>query len=60
MRQFVTKSTEGGRCASYNQYYKSAISDEVFNIFSKELKFNGNLCENLDNYFEFTKNKEKF
>ena len=54
MRHFVRKSIKGGRCASYNQYYKSTISDEVFNIISQELDGNGNIYENLDKYFEYT------
>ena len=37
MRHFVRKSIKGGRCSALNQYYKSNISKEVFNIISKEL-----------------------
>ena len=35
MRNFVRKAIKGGRCNSFNQSYKSEISDEVFNIISK-------------------------
>ena len=43
MRNFLRQSIKGGRCGSFNQYYKSTISDEVFNIISKELIINGNV-----------------
>ena len=36
-----------------NQYYISAISDNVFNNFSKESDVNCNICEILDEYSEF-------
>ena len=47
MRHFVRQSIKGGRCSALNQDYKSAISDEVFNIISKEINLNGNdnVCE---------------
>ena len=47
MRHFVRQSIKGGRCSALNQYYKSNISQEVFNIISKELNVNGNpnVCE---------------
>ena len=35
MRHFVRQSIKGGRCSALNRYYKSSISDEVFNNFSK-------------------------
>ena len=59
MRNFVRKTIKGGRCIAFNQHYKSEISDEVFNIISKELKFNGNICNLLENYFEFLIKYEK-
>ena len=59
MRNFVRKSIKRGRCNAFNQHYKSEISDEVFNIISKELNVNGNECESLENYFEFFKEHEK-
>ena len=59
MRHFVRKGIKGGRCASYNQYYKSTFSDEVLNIISKELEVNDNLCEILDKYFEYTNKQRK-
>ena len=42
MRFFVRHCIKGGRCGSFNQYYKSIIPDEVFNFNSKELDTNGN------------------
>ena len=58
MRHFVRKSLKDGRCASYNQYYESSLSDEVFNIISKELNVKCNICEILDIFFEYT-NKQR-
>ena len=54
MRHFVRKSIKGGRCSALNQYYKSTVSDKMFNIISKEFNVNGNICEILDKYFEYT------
>ena len=54
MRHFVRQSIKGGRCSALNQYYKSNISDEVFSIISKEININGNVCEILEKYFEYT------
>ena len=54
MRYFVKQSIKGGRCTALNQYYETAISDEVFNFFSKDLAIYGNICEILDKYFEYT------
>ena len=61
MRHFVRKSIKGGRCSALNQYYKSNISQGVFNIISKELNVNGNdnVCEIIDKYFEYTNEKRK-
>ena len=59
MRNFVRKSIKGGRCNAFNQRYKSEISDEVFNIISKELNVNGNICDILEKYFEFLNKHEK-
>ena len=59
MRDFVRQSIKGGRCSALNQYYKSNISDEVFNIISKEIDINGNVCEILERYFEYTKKHRK-
>ena len=62
MRNFVRKAIKGGRCNAFNQYYKSEISDEVFNIISKELNVDndgGNVCDILEKYFEFLKKHEK-
>ena len=54
MRHFLRQSIEGGRCGGFNQYYRSSLSNEVFIIISKELNVNGNVCENLEKYFEYT------
>ena len=59
MRNFVRKSIKGGRCNDFNQHHKSEISDEVFNIISKELIVNGNVCDILEKYFEFLNKYEK-
>ena len=59
MRNFVRKAIKGGRCNAFNQQYKSEISDEVFNIISKELNVNGNTCDILEKYFEFLNKYEK-
>ena len=59
MRNFVRKSIKGGRRNAFNQHYKSEISDEVFNITSKELDINGTICEIFEKYFRFFNNYEK-
>ena len=59
MPDFVRQSIKGGRSSALNQCYNSAISDEVFNIISKELDINGSICEFLDKYFEFTNKHRK-
>ena len=59
MRNFVRKAIKGGRCNAFNQHYKSEISDEVFNFISNELNVSGNICEILENYFEFLIKYEK-
>ena len=61
MRHFVRKSIKGGRCSALNQYYKSNISKEVFNIISKELNVNDNdnVCEITNKYFEHTNKQRK-
>ena len=59
MRNFVRKSIKGGSCNAFNQHYKSEISDEVFNIISKELNVSGNVCDILEKYFEFLMKLEK-
>ena len=53
MRHFVRQSIKGGRCSALNQYYKSNISQEFFNIFSKELNVidNDNVCEIINKKF---------
>ena len=53
IRYFVRQSIKGGRCAASNQFYKSTVSDEVFNNISKEFNVIGKISEILDEYFEF-------
>ena len=48
MRNFVRQSIKGGRRGCFNQYYKSSISDEVFNLISIELNVQVNLCEVIE------------
>ena len=43
MRNFVRQSTKGGKYNAFIQHYKTEISEEVFNKFSKELNVNGNI-----------------
>ena len=59
MRNFVRKAIKGGRCNAFNKYYKSENSDKVFNIISKKLNVNGNICDLLEKYFEFLNKYEK-
>ena len=59
IKNFVRKAIKGGRCNAFNQHYKSEISDEVFDIISTELNFNGNICDVLEKYFEFLNKYEK-
>ena len=59
MRHLFRQSIKGGRCSGVNEYYKSSISDEVFNIMSQELGVDGNICEILDKYFEYTNKRKK-
>ena len=48
MRNLVRKAIKDGKCNAFNQHYKSEILDEVFNIISKELNVNGNICDILE------------
>ena len=59
MRKFVRKAIKGGRCNVFNQHYKSEVSDEVFNILSKELNVSGNISKILEKYLEFLNKNEK-
>ena len=59
MRNFVRKAIKGGRCNAFNQYYKSENSDEVFNIISKQLNVNSNICDILEKDFKFSNKYEK-
>ena len=59
VRNFLRKAIKGGRCNAFTQHYKSEISDEVFNIISKELNVIGNICDVLEKNFELLKKYEK-
>ena len=59
MRHFVRQSIKGGRCSALNECYKSSISDEVFNIISTELNVQGNICEIIHKYSEYTNKIKK-
>ena len=48
MKQFVKEIKKGDRRGSLNHLYEPTISDEVFEIVSKEWNVNGNVCEVLD------------
>ena len=59
MRNFVRQSIKEGRCIAFAQPYQSEISDEVFDMISKELKVNSNICDILEKYFEFINKYDK-
>ena len=59
LRKFVRKAIKDGRCNAFNQHFKSEISDEVYNVISKELNFSGNICESLEKYLELLNKNEK-
>ena len=59
MRHFAKQSIKGGRCTALSQWYKSTISDEVFNLISKDLNIIGDMSEILDKYFEYTNKQRK-
>ena len=59
MRSFVLIAVKGGRCNAFIQHYKPEISDEVFNIISKELNVKGNIGEIPEKHFEFLNKYEK-
>ena len=48
MRHLVRQSIKGGHCSTSNQYYKSTISDAVFNIMSQDLGVDGKICKVWD------------
>ena len=48
MWYFVRKSIKSGRCTTLNKYYKSTISDEVFNFISTELNIRDKVCRVLE------------
>ena len=52
-RYFLRKAIKGNRCCALNQWYKSILTNEVYNNNSEELCVKGDVCEILNNYFEF-------
>ena len=61
VRHFVRQSIKGGRFSALNQYFKSNLSQEVFNFISKELNVNGNdnVCDIIKKNFEYTNEQRK-
>ena len=59
MRNFVRKAYKSGRCNAFNQHFKSEISDEVSNIISEYLNVESNICDVLEEYFDFLNKYEK-
>ena len=60
LRHFVRQRVKGGRCSALNQFFKSNISQQVFNVISKELNVNDDedVCEIKNKYFEYTNEKK--
>ena len=59
MRYFVKQSNYGGRCGSFNGFYKSIIPHEVFAEISRKLDIYGIIYETSKKYFEYTKKTRK-
>ena len=59
MRNFVRQSIKCGRCNAFNQHYKTEISDDLFNIISKELNINSIVCDLLEKYIKYLNENEK-
>ena len=59
IRSIVGHRKKWGRCDAFNQHYKSEVSDEAFNIISKELNVNGNINEILEKCFKYEKQYAK-
>ena len=53
MRHFVRQAAYGGRVCAYNQYHKSKICDDIFNIILKELNVEGNTYEKIEAYMKY-------
>ena len=45
MRDFVRDAIKGGKCNGFSQHYKSEFPDEAFDIISRELGVEGNVCD---------------
>ena len=59
IRSIVGHRKKWGRCDAFNQHYKSEVSDEAFNIISKEINVNGNINEILEQCFKYEKQYAK-
>ena len=59
MRILVRQNIKAGRCNVFKQHIKFEISDEVFSNISTELNVDGNVCEILEKYFEYTNKHRK-
>ena len=53
MKNFLRITLRGRRCAALSQYYKSGISDNMFEIFSQELNVRAEISILLETYFYF-------
>ena len=58
MRSFVRQSIKGGRCTTFNQYYKFKLADEIFRKISEELNEKGHICRVIEVYVKYI-SKEK-
>ena len=59
MQNFVRQSIKGRRSGSFYFLKKSTMSDEVFNVISKELDVNGIICEVLHQNFGYEIKRRK-
>ena len=59
IKKFARDSSKSGRCNAFTQHCKSELSDEVFNIFSRNLNIIRNICKLLETYSEFLNKNEK-
>ena len=53
MRWFVRQAAYGGRVCAFNKYYISNIYDDILNVISKEIKFEGNTYEKKEVYMKY-------
>ena len=54
VRDFIRKSTKGGRVGAYNRYFESSQCEKILNIIKKHLKINDNEITNIvDEYLNY-------